>query len=509
VSRTFLDAFDDPGFFGPYFAGPSWDTWRAVLKAAHGASLTDTELALFRSVADRDPPKRRVRELWVVAGRRSGKDSVASAMATYSALQPYSGLRPGETPAIMCLANDRTQARVVLRYVRGLFEAVEGLHGIVERETPESLELSNGVEISIMTNSLRAVRGRTVAFACLDECAFYRSDDCANPDVETFNALRPGMATIPDAMLVGISSPYKKSGLLYSRWKDYYGRDDDGILVVRAASQVLNPTLDQAIVDEAMERDAASAKAEYFAEWRDDISGFIDADLIESCIERGLERRPPQSGVSYKAFVDISGGRSDSAVIAVGHLGRDRIVLDLIGERKAPFSPESVVGEFASILRSFGLGSVTGDDYAAEFRNERFSAHGVRYELSELNRSEIYLNCLPALTSGQVDLLDNRRMVAQFAQLERRTSRAGRDTIDHPQHGHDDISNSVAGVIVLLATKKQMPNWNKIADAFERPYATPLDSLADRLSEPVKSSPWDAPRDTLNVTLGPSGTYSF
>jgi hypothetical protein len=371
---SFIDDFDDPEIFGPHFAGPSWDVWRAVLKAAHGVALDDVEIELFRSVADRDPPKRRVKELWVIAGRRSGKDSVASALATYAALQPYSGLRPGETPAIMCLANDRSQAKIVLRYVAGLFEAVEGLHGIVERETPESLELSNGVEIGVMTNSLHAVRGRTVAFACLDEVAFYRSDDSANPDVETYNALKPGMATIADSMLVGISSPYKKSGLLYQKWKSHYGRDDDGILVIRAASQVLNPTLDQAIVDEAMERDPAAARAEYFAEWRDDISGFIDADLIEGCIERGLERRPPQSGVAYKAFVDISGGRSDSAVLAIGHRGRDRIVLDLIAERKAPFSPDSVVAEFAAVLRSYGLGTVTGDDYAAEFRNERFGA---------------------------------------------------------------------------------------------------------------------------------------
>ena len=454
---SFIEAFDAPDIFGPYFRGPSWDTWRAVLKAAHGVPLDDTELELFRSVADRDPPKQRVKELWVIAGRRSGKDSVASAMATYAALQPYSGLRPGETPAIMCLANDRSQAKIVLRYVAGLFDAIDGVHGIVDRETPESLELSNGVEIGVMTNSLRAVRGRTVAFVCLDEVAFYRSDDSANPDVETYNALKPGMATIPEAMLVGISSPYRKSGLLYSKWKSHYGRDDDGVLVIRAASQVLNPTLDQAIVDEAMERDPAAARAEYFAEWRADISGFIDADLIEGCIERDVDRRPPRHGETYRGFVDVSGGRSDSAVLAIGHRCRDRIILDVIVERRAPYSPDSIAAEFAGTLKAYGLGTVTGDAYGAEWTTERFGAHGVIYQPSELNRSEIYLNFLPAATSGQVDLLDNRKMVAQFAQLERRTSRAGRDTIDHPSGGHDDVSNAVAGCITLLAVKKQFP----------------------------------------------------
>jgi hypothetical protein len=120
------------------------------------------------------------------------------------------------------------------------------------------------------------------------------------------------------------------------------------------------------------------------------------------------------------------------------------------------------------------------------------SAHSVRYELSELNRSEIYLNFLPVVTSGQVDLLDNRRMVAQFAQLERRTSRAGRDTIDHPQGGHDDVSNSVAGCIALLATQKQMMRFT--------------DDVIARLSEPYRPAPWEG-REQLNVTLGPSGPY--
>lgn len=118
---NFTDALNDPEVFQPFFSGPSWATWRAVLKAAHGVPLNADELELFRSVADRNPPRARVRELWVIAGRRAGKDSVASAMATFASVQPYRGLRPGETPAVMCLANDRGQAKIMLRYVRGYF----------------------------------------------------------------------------------------------------------------------------------------------------------------------------------------------------------------------------------------------------------------------------------------------------------------------------------------------------------------------------------------------------
>ncbi|UYO37700.1 hypothetical protein KQX62_13175 [Rhodopseudomonas palustris] len=42
--------------------------------------------------------------------------------------------------------------------------------------------------------------------------------------------------------------------------------------------------------------------------------------------------------------------------------------------------------------------------------------------------------------------MDNPRLISQLAALERKTSRRGKDTIDHPPAGHDDVANVVAGV---------------------------------------------------------------
>jgi hypothetical protein len=85
---------DDAALLGPWFTGPSWNTWRSVLKAAFALSMDKEERHLLATVAHRDPPSRRVREAWVVAGRRAGKDSVASAISTYfSAFVDYSDSR--------------------------------------------------------------------------------------------------------------------------------------------------------------------------------------------------------------------------------------------------------------------------------------------------------------------------------------------------------------------------------------------------------------------------------
>ena len=85
--------------FRSWFEGSSWDNWKAVLKAAYCLPMTAEEIAFFKSVAgDREPPKKRVREFWVVGGRRLGKDSVANLDIGFSAalFTDQDKLRPGE-----------------------------------------------------------------------------------------------------------------------------------------------------------------------------------------------------------------------------------------------------------------------------------------------------------------------------------------------------------------------------------------------------------------------------
>ena len=50
-----------------------------------------------------------------------------------------------------------------------------------------------------------------------------------------------------------------------------------------------------------------------------------------------------------------------------------------------------------------------------------------------------------------MELLDHSRLAAQLCSLERRTARGGRDSIDQPPGGHDDLINAAAGALVLAA----------------------------------------------------------
>ena len=72
-------------------------------------------------------------------------------------------------------------------------------------------------------------------------------------------------------------------------------------------------------------------------------------------------------------------------------------------------------------LRLDGIGLVHGDRYAGEWPREQFLKRKVEYKPSERVKSDIYRDALPLLNSGRVQLLDNKRLIAQLHGLERRT----------------------------------------------------------------------------------------
>lgn len=448
-----VEAMDDPGLFGSWFQGTSWNGWRAILRAAYALPMTSEEETFFRIVAERDPPKKRVRELWIVAGRRGGKDSIASLIVAHAAslFEDEGRLRPGERALCMALACDRDQARIVLNYARSYFEEITPLAGMVTRETANGFELENRVDIAISTNNFRSVRGRPVLCAVLDECAFYRDETSANPDEETYRAIRPGMATLPDAMLIGISSPYRRAGLLYKKYRDHFGQDGD-ILVIKAPSMLLNPTLDKAIIDQAMEEDPAAASAEWMAEFRSDVEAFLTQEAVKAAVERGCFELAFDPKHRFVGFIDAAGGSgADSMSMAIAHSEQRLAVLDVVREVKPPFSPQAVVKQFAETFAAYRITKAKADKWGSAFVTEEFGKHGITCEQNAAPKSELYGELLPMINSGNVRLLDHPKLMAQLVGLERRTARGGRDSIDHRPGGHDDVANAVAGALVSVS----------------------------------------------------------
>lgn len=129
-----------------------------------------------------------------------------------------------------------------------------------------------------------------------------------------------------------------------------------------------------------------------------------------------------------------------------GRSEKDRTIVDVVREIPAPFDPEAVTEEFAKLLKSYRLTRVTGDRYAGEWCRQAFEKRGINYTPSEAPKSALYTDLLPKLNFRMIRLVDNPRLINHLAALERKTSRGGKDTIDHPPAAHDDVANVVAGV---------------------------------------------------------------
>jgi hypothetical protein len=450
-----FNVMNNSKLLGPFFAGPSWDTWRSVVKAAFAEKMSITEIEAFRSVAERDPPPQPVSEVIAVVGRGGGKDSVATAIATGIAVNfdpRRSKLRPGEKAVLMLLAVDRDQAGVAFEYIKGYFAEVPALAKLVKHVGVDSIELRNRCCIEVHTNSYRSVRGRSLLCVICDEVAFWRSEDSATPDVETAGAVAPGLARIRGSLLILISTAHRRGGLLYQKWRDAYGRNDPDILVVKGTTLQFNPLFDAKIIERQIASDPPLYRAEYLSEWRDDLSTFVSRDLLDNSVDRGVLVRSPVDGVVYFAFADASGGEHDSFTLGIAHRDKDdSIVLDLLFERQPPFDPYEVTAEIVKLMKSYRCAVVVGDNYAAKWVSGAFVKAGVMYRRSPINRSEVYLNALPLFSSGRVRLLDSPRLVTQFVSLERRTFPTGRDRVNHAAGGHDDLCNAAAGALELAS----------------------------------------------------------
>lgn len=447
---TIRDLMTDPELFGKRFGGESWQAWRTLLAGFYGLPLHDDELDQWHALTRRKAPQSASSELWLVVGRRGGKSQAAALLAVLEAAFFFEQdkLAPGEVATVRVMAADKAQARTVFRYVSGLLRSNPMLEALIISQDKESIELSNRVCIEIGTASYRSARGYSYKAIIADEVAFWRDAESANPDVEILKAVRPGLATL-GGPLIALSSPYARRGALWSTYRKHYGQEGR-ILVAQAPSRMMNPTLPLHVVQEAYQDDPAAAAAEYGAEFRTDVESYVSVEALEACTRQSHPEIMPSSGQHYSAFVDPSGGSVDAFTLAICHMDRESgvVIVDAIRSTKPPFSPESVVSEYCDLLKSYRCNTVTGDAYAGEWPREQFSKRGIQYRKSDRAKSELYRDLLPLINSGRVELPPDSQLLRELQGLERRTSRAGRDTIDHAPNSHDDLANAVAGAVV-------------------------------------------------------------
>ena len=424
------EALESRAYFGCLLGGETWRAWRVLLIAIAGEELTASERAIFRTLTDRErEPVEQVEEFWGVIGRRGGKTRAMAVLAAFVAacVDHRHVLAPGERGVLPILAVSTAQAATAFNFISGVFATAQNLKGLIESRTVDTLRLASGVDIEVRPASFRTIRGVTAVAAICDEIAFWRSEDSANPDKEILKALRPSLATT-GGLLACISSPHAKRGELYGTFKRHFGQDGHrAILVANAPSRTMNPSLSRRVVDRAYDEDPDSAAAEYGARFRSDVEQFVSREAIEACVAADVKVRSPLSGVRYSGFCDPSGGTSDAMAMAVAHQDGNVVVLDCLVEHKPPFSPDVTCREFAGTFQSYGISKISGDRYAGEWPRDAFARYSMDYQPCSKTKSEMYAALLPLINSGRADLLDDKALIGQLINLERRVGWGGRE----------------------------------------------------------------------------------
>jgi len=135
----------------------------------------------------------------------------------------------------------------------------------------------------------------------------------------------------------------------------------------------------------------------------------FSVEPVMDAVARGISIRPPEPDIAYVAFVDMSGGSNDDAVLSIAHLDADeRAVLDCLVNQgpPPPFDPRRAVERFVTTLRQYRVTRVMGDKYAGETFKLDFERHGIAYDVAGLTRSQLYEALEPKLNANEIVFLD-------------------------------------------------------------------------------------------------------
>jgi hypothetical protein len=300
----------------------------------------------------------------------------------------------------------------------------------------------------------RKLRGPTFISLICDELAHWQVDEyLQDADIAILGGARPGMLTMRAhgwGQVIMTSSPFVRRGELWNMYNDHFGKDDPDFLVAKGTTVQFNPLVPQAEIDRELARDYETNKAEYLAEWRDDLEEFVRREAVDACVCKGIYERPWVAGTSYFCFIDpATGSGSDSWALAIGHVKNGNvIVVDVLREWRPPFKAHEVVEEITRLCKSYCINKITSDR-AAKWYESQFTYHGgLIVETGAKIKQELYLNLLPYVNSRRIELLDHPRSIMQLLSLQRSRTR-----IENPPGTNDDLVNAAAGMADIALGK--------------------------------------------------------
>lgn len=362
------------------------------------------------------------------------------------------------------LANDEQQAGDDLTLAKKLIAVNPVLAREVEVKQKEIVRRDGcGTMMILPAKDIAGAHGKTYLFVGFDEIHAYRNHDLfealapdpSRHDVVVWITSYAGIRHAPGIPLYDFMISGKSGGdprMFFSWYGGDYTTDPAFAGDDVSAEQRANPSMASWGNDGYLDQQRRRLPTHKFRRLHLNLPGAPDGaafsgEHVMAAIVAGRKRLPREPGVRYSAFVDMSGGSSDDAVLGIAHERDGRAVLDLLAAQsgRPPFNPRKAIDKFAALLGEYGLSRVTGDAYAGQTFRQDFASHGITYDVAPKSKSNIYEELEPKLNAGEVELLDVPELQEQLLTLVWRGSR-----IDHQAGDHDDHANAAGGAIWLV-----------------------------------------------------------
>jgi hypothetical protein len=366
------------------------------------------------------------------------------------------------------LANDEGQAGDDLALAKKLILA----NDVLAREVTLSAKAitrcdGNGALQVLPAKDIAGSHGKTYLFVGFDEIHPYRTHDLfealapdpTRRDTLTWITSYAGIRHAPGIPLYDFMHAGKRGDdprMLFS----WYGGDfttDPAYADAATPEQRANPSMASWTDEDYLDQQKKRLPSHKYRRLHLNLPGapdgaaFSGEHVMAAIVEHRLAL-PPDAAHRYFGFVDMSGGSNDDAVLAIAHKDGARLVLDLVVSQSGspPFNPRHAVAKFSASLKEYKCSRVVGDAYAGQTFRADFESHGIRYEVSDKSKHEIYEDFEPLLTASEVELLDVPKLQEQLLTLVWRGTK-----IDHQSGDHDDFANAAAGV-ALAANHQPM-----------------------------------------------------
>lgn len=474
----------------------------AILKAIFGEALTDEEMKAFLEVSEGRLPKRGgYTEATLLCGIRSGKtDKIAANVAIYLAYTFDPGmLAPGERAYLPIIAQNVEGARVAWGYVEGKARLLEekgrrfpprewnGMQetallepgtGQMKSITGKEIRFSNRVIVACFPCNKSAIRGKTCIGGIGDEFAFWDTEvEAHSSDVEIFRALRGRVATMKGrAKIIKITSPFVEAGVAYDDWRER-NKMQAKRLFIQAPSWVLNPTLDQAFLDDERDKDPEGFNREYGAQFGKGGGTYLSPARVDEAMSDRPQVLAPRPGLRYAGWVDV-GFKHDLYALGIAH--RDEsigVIFDVLlfwqGTKKEPLDSKEIAQEVAKILKGFGLDTVHGDQYSSVPVAGDYKECDIFFKEvvgTPADNWAAYEGLKGAMRRGRVHIPRHDVIRRDLLSLVKsKTGRNGIPVVAAPERVgfHDDISKVISQLVRYFEPMQQpldISQWNKPAE---------------------------------------------